>query len=289
MDEVIKMDIFIENMHNCSENPTQGDYPMHIHNGSHEIYCFLSGDAGYSVEGNRYQLSRGDLMLMRKGEVHHLILKSDARYERMVINFDIPQDMDLSGKLLAAFNDRSLGKYNHYPASMFPDNQWMYYLNKICSYDDPQQKLCYLLPLLNDLADCFEAVKNSDYHSEKDRAASVIKYINNHLSEDLSLDSLSAHFYLSKTHLNRIFKQSTGTTVWDYITVKRLFMARELINAGETPTKVYPRCGFLDYTTFYRAYKQHFGVSPKGDADKTKSGEKEKIVVRKESSCDCFF
>ena len=275
------MDFYINNIHNSTENPTQGDYPMHIHNDSHEIYCFLSGDASYSVEGNHYHLEHGDLMLMRKGEVHHLMLKSNVRYERMVVNFDIssPSDLDPSGKLLAAFNERSLGKFNHYRASLFPDNQWLYYLNKICSYEDPQQKLCYLLPLLNDLADCFHTVKSSDSHSEKDRAASVIKYINHHLRDDLSLDALSAHFYLSKTHLNRIFKQSTGTTVWEYITVKRLFMARELISAGESPTKVYPQCGFQDYTTFYRAYKQHFGVSPKGDHIKNKSAS-EKILVR---------
>lgn len=284
------MDIYIENQYSSTENPIQGDYPMHIHNNSHEIFCFLSGDAGYSVEGNRYQLEHGDLMLMRKGEVHHLILKSDIRYERIVINFDISasSDIDPSGRLLAAFNDRSLGKYNHYRSSLFPDNQWQYYLKKICGYNDPQQKLCYLLPLLNDLADCFETVKNSNSHAEKDRAAAVIKYINSHLSDELSLDFLAEYFYLSKTHLNRIFKQSTGTTVWDYITVKRLFMARELINAGESPTKVYPLCGFQDYTTFYRAYKHHFGISPKSDTTKSKNTT-EKIIVRQESGCDSFF
>lgn len=284
------MDFLIETRHTCTETPIQGDFPMHIHNDSHEIYCFLSGDAGYSVEGNRYQLAHGDLMLMRKGEVHHLMLNSDVRYERMVVNFDLssPSELDPDGRLLAAFNDRSLGKYNHYPASLFPDNQWLYYIQKMEGCPTPQQKLCYLLPLLNDLADCFETVKNSGAHVEKDRAAAVIKYINRHLSDDLSLISLAERFYLSKTHLNRIFKQSTGTTVWDYIIVKRLFLARKLINAGESPSKVYSQCGFQDYTTFYRAYKQHFGVCPKCDAPRfrTNSG---KIIPQQEVNCNVYF
>ena len=284
------MDFLIETRHTCTENPIQGDFPMHIHNDSHEIYCFLSGDAGYSVEGNRYQLAHGDLMLMRKGEVHHLMLNSDVRYERMVVNFDLssPSELDPDGRLLAAFNDRSLGKYNHYLASLFPDNQWLYYIQKMEGCPTPQQKLCYLLPLLNDLADCFETVKNSDAHVEKDRAAAVIKYINRHLSDDLSLISLAERFYLSKTHLNRLFKQSTGTTVWDYIIVKRLFLARKLINAGESPSKVYSQCGFQDYTTFYRAYKQHFGVCPKCDAPRfrTNSG---KINPQQEVNCNVYF
>ena len=284
------MDFLIETRHTCTETPIQGDFPMHIHNDSHEIYCFLSGDAGYSVEGNRYQLAHGDLMLMRKGEVHHLMLNSDVRYERMVVNFDLssPSELDPDGRLLAAFNDRSLGKYNHYPASLFPDNQWLYYIQKMEGCPTPQQKFCYLLPLLNDLADCFETVKNSDAHVEKDRAAAVIKYINRHLSDDLSLISLAERFYLSKTHLNRLFKQSTGTTVWDYIIVKRLFLARKLINAGESPSKVYSQCGFQDYTTFYRAYKQHFGVCPKYDAPRfrTNSG---KIIPQQEVNCNVYF
>lgn len=282
------MDLLIRNQHSCTENPMSRDYPMHIHNDSYEIFCFISGDAGYSVEGNRYQLEHGDLMLMRKGEVHHLILKSDSKYERMVVNFDLPADLDPTGKLLAPFNERGLGKFNHYRATLFPENQWLSYVQKMQSYNDPQMKLCYLLPLLSDLADCFEVLKNSGYRAEKDRSSAVIKYINSHLSDELSLEFLSEHFYLSKTHLNRIFKQSTGTTVWEYIIVKRLFMARELIGAGESPTKVYPQCGFQDYTTFYRAYKQHFGVSPKNDIPRGKSIT-EKIVEPPEDCCDAFF
>ncbi len=94
----------------CSERPAQGDYSMHIHSDSHEIYCFHFGDAEFSVEGNRYPLEPGDLMLLRKGEVHRLILRSDARYERSVINFDLPPEMDPDGRLLAPFNQRPLGK-----------------------------------------------------------------------------------------------------------------------------------------------------------------------------------
>lgn len=270
------MDFQIGSARTSTEHPMLGDYPMHIHNDSHEIFCFRSGDAGYSVEGNRYQLEHGDLMLMRKGEVHHLIVKSDARYERSVINFDLPPELDPDGRLLAPFNNRSLGKYNHYRAAQFPDNHWLFYLEKIEATEDPRRKLCFLMPLLSDLADSFELLKHTDPLSEKDRAAGVIKYINHHLGDDLSLELLAGQFYLSKTHLNRIFKQSTGTTVWEYIVVKRLFMARELLTAGQSPTQVFPQCGFQDYTTFYRAYKQHFGISPKNENGRSKA-----ITVRK--------
>ena len=252
----------------CSERPAQGDYSMHIHSDSHEIYCFHFGDAEFSVEGNRYPLEPGDLMLLRKGEVHRLILRSDARYERSVINFDLPPEMDPDGRLMAPFNQRPLGKYNRYRLAQFQDEHWPLYLAKIEAAAEPQRKWCYLLPLLSDLYDCFERLKHANPRSEKDRAAGVIQYINRHLGDDLSLELLAGQFYLSKAHLNRIFRQSTGTTVWEYIVVKRLFMAREMLIAGQPPTRVYSLCGFQDYTAFYRAYRQHFGISPKDEKER---------------------
>ncbi len=261
------MEIRIYDNHTRSEHPQQQNYSMHIHNDTHEILCFISGSASYYVEGSRYPLEHGDLILLRKGEAHHLELSGSTAYERYVVNFDIPSlsELDPDGRLLNAFYGRSLGKFNHYAASLFPDNQWRFYLEKISACDQPNEKLCYLLPLLNDLAQCFELLKSANTSGFKDRCAPIVKYINHHLQEDLSLSFLAKHFYLSKTHLNRIFRHSTGTTVWNYITVKRLFLARERINAGESPTRACVQCGFQDYNTFYRAYRQHFGVSPKND------------------------
>ncbi len=246
------------------EKPQQYSFTMHAHK-NNEILFILSGDADYMVEGNRYHLQRGDLILMRTGESHHLVLRSDARYERYVLNFDpaILKKLDPNEKLLSSFNDRSLGQLNLYRFSTFPNNQWQIYLERMCHMETDQEKLFYLLPLLNDLKDCFSVLKSTQEETPLDRSAVILQYINQHLSEPLSLDILCEKFYISKTHLNRIFRQATGSSVWEYITVKRLFKARTQILNGETPTKVYPECGFQDYSTFYRAYKQHFGISPK--------------------------
>lgn len=237
---------------------------MHSHD-TYEIYCFLDGRIEYIVEGRRYVMERGDVMIMRKGEVHMFDRRSPSRYERIGIHFDVPQEwnfLDLS-KLLACFNDRPSGKFNHYPARMFPHNQWISWLRKICQTEDPQKQLCYLLPLLCDLSEAFSVVRASPVVAAKDQAAEVMKYINQNLGEELSLDTIAGKFFISKAQLQRSFRRSAGTTVWEYITVKRLFRARERIEAGEHPSKVYEDCGFGDYATFYRAYKQHFGVSPR--------------------------
>ena len=93
----------------------------------------------------------------------------------------------------------------------------------------------------------------------------ILAYINSNLSRELSLDLLSKRFFISKNHLNRIFKIATGVTVWEYVKLKRLIMARNSILTGSSAIEACQNSGFNDYSAFYRAYKERFGVSPKGN------------------------
>lgn len=252
--------------HSITGNPLNEDFPMHTHN-DYEIFCFISGNADYTVEGGYYRLSPGDLMLMRKGEAHHIIIKSDAVYERMVVNFDLDNTecFGLRAELLAAFEDRPLGEFNHYRASLFPHNNWMHYIKKILSVEDENHRMLYLLSLLEEISEHSKSLKEESSGDNSAVVSSIIRYINRHITDELSLELLSERFFISKTHLNRIFRNFTGTTVWDYITAKRLFLSRELIKSGIPSTEVFKRCGFQDYSSFFRAYKKRFGVSPKSD------------------------
>ncbi len=251
-------------LHQITDNPLSDKFMMHAHE-TYEILYMLSGDADYYVEGTRYTLRCGDIMLMRKSEFHHLILKSNKRYERIIVNFDLPfiDAFDSEHHLLSMFDERPLGKYNHYSTALFPENHWGYYLNKLVDCKQESIRVVHLLSLLGELAENFksDSFKNSGERGEL--VSAIVRFINENLAEQLSLDMLCERFYLSKTHLNRLFKQATGSTVWNYIVMKRLLRAHELLRAGENPTSVYLQCGFRDYTTFFRAYKKQFQVSPK--------------------------
>lgn len=239
-------------------------YEKHSHD-FFEIYCFLEGDAEYTVEGRRYPLNPGDLVLLRRGEVHKLERLSLQRYRRIGVHFDPTNTPDFFpvSHLLSPFLQRPSGKFNHYPANLFPGNHWLHYLKQIAKNEyNTKIQLCYLLSLLCELTDAFPVLQQSKQSTEKDPATPIMKYINNHLSEELSLSSLAEKFYMSQTHLNRLFRQSANITVWEYITIKRLFLAKELIAEGNAPTKIYTNCGFREYSTFFRAYKRQFGVSP---------------------------
>lgn len=249
--------------------PSEGFYAkMHSHD-TYEIYCFLEGQAQYCVEGRRYDLNPGDIVVMCKGEVHLAEVDLMRPYHRIGVNFDIDPSAPLPLKqLLSPFHDRPAGKFNHYPAQLFPDNHWLLYLTKMYEKRDELSSHYYLLPLLCELGEQFIQLQNAELVAEKDPAAPIMKYINGHLTEELSLEGLSRQFYTSQTHLNRLFRKSAGTTVWEYITIKRLFMAKELLSKGISATQVCNQCGFGDYSTFFRAYKRRFGVSPSAHSTK---------------------
>jgi AraC-like DNA-binding protein len=95
-----------------------------------------------------------------------------------------------------------------------------------------------------------------------ERIRDVIVYIADHLSEELTLDSVADEFALSKGHLNVLFHEIVGTPIMKYIRTKRLGFAQQEILSGCHPGEASMKAGFNDYTTFFRAYKSFYGHAP---------------------------
>lgn len=93
----------------------------------------------------------------------------------------------------------------------------------------------------------------------------IVKYINFHLHEPLTVESIARAFYLSQSQLNRVFHKKVGSSVYQYLQLKRLIEARLMLKAGRTPDDVARACGYSDYSCFYKAYRKNFGTSPYDD------------------------
>ncbi len=98
-----------------------------------------------------------------------------------------------------------------------------------------------------------------------DTGTRLIDYVNEHLLSPLSLDDISNAFFLSQAQINRLFKARTGSTVGQYITVKRLLTARDRLRTGSSAAEACYACGYNDYSAFYRAYTKYFGNPPQSD------------------------
>ena len=94
----------------------------------------------------------------------------------------------------------------------------------------------------------------------------LVSYVNEHMFEHISLQSVSEHFYLSQSQIRRLFQRATGSPLWEYVKIKRLLAARAMIQRGENANTACHTCGFSDYSAFFRAYRSYFGHSPREDA-----------------------
>ena len=99
--------------------------------------------------------------------------------------------------------------------------------------------------------------------AEDQRIKDMLTYLNDHLTEPLSLDILSQKFFINKYHLCRVFKTITGYTINQYIITKRLMLAHELSKKGQSLLEASTNAGFNSYAHFYKMHKKHFGKPPK--------------------------
>lgn len=91
----------------------------------------------------------------------------------------------------------------------------------------------------------------------------VLAYIHRHYPEELSLDGLAGRFHVSKYYLSHEFSRQVGTSLYRYILLKRLQIAREMLLEGTAPTETAAACGFRDYPNFYRAFRARYDRSPR--------------------------
>ena len=247
-------------------------FHLHVHDQC-EILYFLSGEATCLIESTIYPMQPNTMLLMRPMEAHKMNVNCDKPYERIAINFhpDLIRDVDPEGRLLSAFMDRPLGQLNLYRMEEFSAFHPMDFFRAMSRVGLTTQErrtdvLTYLLPLLGQIELAFREKQPTDLELPVSTASKVVDYVNRHLFDDLSLERISDRFFISTSQLERLFKGTTGSSVWDYVRHKRLVSARQRIRAGEAATIACQACGFRDYSSFYRAYKTAFGLSPQQDS-----------------------
>lgn len=256
--------------HTVDYSPNSDEFTMHAHEWL-EILYFISGSGSYLVEGNQYPLEPGDLFVLRPSEMHKLMIDPGQPYERIVIHFDpsLLSGLDPDRALLRVFYERPLGQQNRYSQASDPDGLIRTAFSSF-QFDQVSNirlnlaaRLVMLLTVLDGL------YGQSQMHTPAEGIHNqLVAYVNEHLFEDISVQTIADAFYRSSSQISRVFRQATGSSLWEYVTIKRLMTARTMIQRGEAAGTAATACGFSEYSSFYRAYRSHFGRSPKEDAPK---------------------
>ena len=111
--------------------------------------------------------------------------------------------------------------------------------------------------------DRFSALSRTVRASYSPRLSQIVRYIDQHYCEDLTLESLASTFLIHKVYLAKVFKAETNLSVGEYIRNKRMeraqvLLAREDVRIGEVVDKL----GFHNAQTFYNLFKRCVGMSP---------------------------
>ncbi len=256
--------------HSRDEKFPESSVTMHAHV-ENEIFYFLRGRGNMVVEGNPYELHEGQVLIMRSHEFHKPEISQALPYERMVVQFteEYIHPFDERGILTAPFSQRPLGRWNAFDSdvvkrSLLP--QLFRRLSESSEQGEEEQPLScsiYTLAILDEIKQLFSKKKEDPEQANSTVVQQVITYIEENLNQKISLDLLQKEFFINKFHLNRMFQTATGSTVGEYIIMKRLLLARKFIRMGYIPMSACSASGFGDYSSFYRAYLKHFHISPK--------------------------
>lgn len=235
-----------------------------------KLLLLVSGTGGYSVEGQRYALQPGDIVLVGSRAVHRPEFAPDAPYERIIVYID-PEFLRRRSTADCDLVEVFSGKNGHVLRCVTQQRLFSLAaaLEKELSGSRYGRVILSEGTLLRLLVEIGREQSREDHNPKplapKDgRILQVMAYIHDHIAEDLSVDHLAEQCYLSKYHLMRLFRAETGQSIYGYLTQRRLMMARELISGGMRATEAAFRCGFATYSSFTRAYGKQFGATPTG-------------------------
>ena len=249
----------------------------HVEDHSHpyyELYYFLDGNVSFQVENNVYPLEKGDYLMVPPGDRHHPVFKSpNSTYQRIVLWISqsfYDSMVSWSPDFGYGFDHvKATGSYHFRPdylTSLDIQGRLLGLLaetrsRKIFHHTSAGIMACSLLLLINrriydSLHQVSAAYGNVLY-------LNICDYVNNHLEEDLSLERLASFFYVSKYHISHLFKENMGISLHQYILKKRLQASKNGILSGLPIQQMIHQYGFSDYTSFYRAFRKEFGLSPK--------------------------
>ena len=251
---------------------------LHSHD-YYEFYFFLEGDVSIQIGQETFPIKYGDIMLMPPHIPHKPIIHShEVPYRRFV--FWISQEycshlLQLSPDYVYLMQYVETSKTYLFHNDRITFNTIQSLILRLIEemHSERFGRAAQITLCVNDLVLFLNRLiyaRNvpSSPGEEKDLYRQLTSYIEEHLDEDLPLEKLAEEFYVSKYHIAHVFKDRIGMSIHQYITKKRLALCKEAILGNANISEVYQAYGFGDYSSFFRAFKKEYGISPKDYREK---------------------
>jgi len=269
-------DLFVANVSfgdNDGEAPES--LPYHYHD-SYEIFCSRNERLAYRVNGAVYELAFGDILVLNQFDIHQSLAPPGSRYHRHVTIFhpELVSTWSVPGyDLLACFERR--GRDFRHLIRLAPGDRARYeelFARGVESarLPEPERDMVHrlliaeLLVVVNRGTQIEPASRQVAASAEETaRLETIVRYVDAHLTEDLSLSALANNFGTTPNGLNRLCRRAGRVTMHQYILRRRVERARLELSRGTTVTEAAFASGFGNLSHFIRIFRQKTGVSPK--------------------------
>jgi len=250
---------------------TNSNLQFHSHTFYEVLCCRNTCSAEYLVGTERYKLQKGDIIFVPPGISHRPLLPEQMAepYIRDVlwisedfIHLLLNNTPELSGdKLGVPFLFRTAGSGWEFICSMIREGVkeaesgrlgW----NSIVAANTAT----ILIQLLR--AGMVKPL--TPLQAEKPELLDrVLSHVEKHLSEKITLAEIARSFYVSESTITQTFRKKMGISFYRCVTQRRLIAAKKLIEEGISLESIAEQVGFSDYSSFFRAFKQEYGISPR--------------------------
>ena len=245
----------------CATYTTQ-IFPRHIHEG-YAIGVIEQGALAFSYRGERVIAPSGSVNLVIPGEAHdgYAATPEGWTYRMFYLSTDLIEQV--------AYNLYGKARSPYFATGVIRDRNLANQISIIHRFlEERNSPTLEQESLVFSMLTAFVA-RHSDqrtdlcYWGKEDQAVTLVKdYIEEHYSENISLQDLSATCHLSSFHLIRVFKNHIGVPPHIYQKQVRIKRAKEFLAKGFLPVFVAHEMGFVDQSHFSKQFKQITGITP---------------------------
>lgn len=263
------LDYLVECNFTCSLDTIDPRYTSHT---KYELFLLLEGHASMLINSERYQLTRGSLVLLTCDDVHLSINNSEVPYRRVTMHFN-PQIIQMYNtertNLLACF--ATAKKENRHIIQLTEEKtaQYLDTAQKIAglwgssAYGDDLTAITLLIQHLIFLNRIYRRKADAKPLKASPIVRQIIHYVDKHIGEPITVGMLAAQYAYSESRISTMFSSEMGVPLRRYIIVRKIIYAQNLLREGCTVEQACSGAGFNDYCNFIRTFKNVAGLSPR--------------------------
>ena len=243
---------------------------LHYDTDSFFMY-FKKGTGNIKIEGHHHRIEQGDVVILNPSELYLCNVDKNFEHERISLCFNENFAKNFNGdisELLSTFCKRKKGEGNFIKSKKVKELHIDSLFEECVLYAKSPlasgrvMAACKFLETMSivsrTLSDARDEKVYRDPLTEK-----ILKYINAHFTQNISIADISEHFYMDKYNFCHYFKKQVGVSAWNYIIFRRLNFCNELIKQNVSIDEASYRAGFRNYSNFFRLYKKYMRITPK--------------------------